>query len=76
MDNSFVYEIRVEGSLADRWSTWFDGLTIRREPNGETVLCGELADDAALHGILAKVRDLNLRLISIERKSSNVSDQC
>ncbi len=70
MDQECIYEIRVQGSLADRWSSWFEGLTIRREPNGETVLSGPLPDQAALHGVLARVRDLNLVLISVRRNPS------
>ena len=60
-----VYEIRVKGPLDPRWSEWFDGLQITNEPNGEALLSGYIADQAALHGALAKVRDLNLQLISV-----------
>ena len=67
-----VYEIRVKGHLDPRWSEWFDGLQITNEPNGETLLWGYIPNQAALHGVLARVRDLNLQLISI---SSVVSDQ-
>lgn len=67
MGDSVIYEIRVEGFLADRWSQWFEGLTIRRAADGETVLRGPLVDQAALHGVLAKIRDLNLDLISVTR---------
>ncbi len=70
MDQECIYEIRVQGSLADRWTLWFEGLTIHREPNGETVLSGPLPDQAALHGVLARVRDLNLVLISVGRNRS------
>ncbi|MBK9713062.1 MAG: hypothetical protein IPO81_17390 [Kouleothrix sp.] len=70
MDDVFVYEIRVEGLLDQRWSAWFEGLAIGREPNGETRLCGALVDQAALHGVLAKIRDLNLVLVSVNRQSS------
>jgi hypothetical protein len=59
------YEIRVKGHLDPRWSEWFDGLQIANEPNGETLLSGYLPDQAALHGILARMRDLNLQLISV-----------
>ncbi len=59
------YEIRVKGHLDLRWSEWFDGLRITNGPNGETLLSGYIADQAALHGVLAKVRDLNLQLISV-----------
>jgi hypothetical protein len=60
------YEIRVEGLLGQTWSAWFDGLDVTTE-GGQSVLTGELADDAALHGVLAKVRDLGLQLISVRR---------
>ena len=60
-----VYEIRVKGHLDPRWSEWFDGLQITNEPNGEALLSGHVPDQAALHGVLAKVRDLNLQLISV-----------
>ncbi len=69
MDEAFVYEMRVEGFLADRGSEWFDGLAIRREPSGQTVLRGRLADQAALHGVLARIRDLNLGIVSVTRQS-------
>ena len=60
-----VYEIRVKGHLDPRWSEWFDGLQVTNEPNGEALLSGYIADQAALHGALAKVRDLNLLLLSV-----------
>ncbi len=60
-----VYRIRIKGHLDSHWSEWFDGLTITNEPNGESVLAGPIADQAALHGILAKVRDLGLTLVSV-----------
>jgi len=60
------YEIRVKGHLAVDWSDWFEGLTVRQEASGETVLCG-LLDQAALHGVLAKVRDLGLVLVAVNR---------
>ena len=53
------YEIRVKGHLDPRWSEWFDGLQITNEPNGEALLSGHIPDQAALHGVLARVRDLN-----------------
>jgi hypothetical protein len=61
------YEIRVYGVLDQRWSDWFDGLQLSGEPGGVTVIAGEVADQAALHGLLAKVRDLNLPLLSVHR---------
>ena len=62
------YEIRIEGLLDDRWSEWFDGLQISGQPSSEvTVIAGEVADQAALHGLLAKIRDFGLPLISLRR---------
>ncbi len=63
--NAKVYEIRLKGHLDARWAEWFDGLTITLEENGSTLLSGPLADQAALHGILKKVRDLGLTLLSV-----------
>ena len=60
-----VYEIRVKGHLGGRWSEWFDGLEITNLENGEALLSGEIADQAALHGVLAKVRDLGLPLVAV-----------
>lgn len=62
-----VYEIRVQGRLDQRWTTWFEGLAITYEDDNITLLRGQLADEAALHGILIKVRDLALPLISLSR---------
>ena len=62
-----TYQIRVRGHLASRWTEWFDGLTIENQPNGEALICGPVTDQAALHGLLVKVRDLNLPLISVNR---------
>ncbi len=59
------YEIRLEGHLNDRWSDWFEGLTITLEDNGDTLLTGLAIDQAALHGLLRKVRDLGLPLVSV-----------
>jgi hypothetical protein len=71
MDKSFIYEIRIEGCLTDRWSDWFDGLAIRSEPNGETILVGLICDQAALFGMLNKIHALNLSLISVIRKPTD-----
>jgi hypothetical protein len=62
-----VYEICVHGRLGPEWSDWFDGLTISHQANGESVLTGPVPDQAALHGILVKIRDLGLPLLSISR---------
>ena len=61
------YEIQVEGQLPSDWSNWFEGLDIQCGPGGESTLSGPVADQAALHGVLAKVRDLNLKLIAVNR---------
>ena len=62
-----VYEIRIEGHLGPQWADWFEVLTITQEANGDTLLTGPLADQAALHGLLRKVRDLGLPLLSVRR---------
>lgn len=61
------YVIRVKGHLAPRWSEWFEGLTITPTESGETLLFGLIQDLAALHGLLARIRDLNLTLVSVNR---------
>ena len=61
------YEIRIKGHLDDRWAAWFGGLTLTREDNGETLLTGPVVDQAALHGLLRKVRDLGVPLLSVSR---------
>ena len=62
------YEIRLKGHLNARWADWFDGLTLTRESDGTTVLRGSVVDQAALHGVLSKVRDLGLPLIAVNRR--------
>ena len=59
------YEIRLRGHLASRWAAWFDGLNLSNENDGTTILRGPVADQAALHGLLQKVRDLGLPLVSV-----------
>ena len=61
-----LYEIRVAGHLSANWEARFEGMSMRREPEGETVLSGML-DQAALHGVLVRIRDLGLNLISVNR---------
>ena len=68
------YAIRVRGHLDPRWSEWFDGLTVTQVEPGETLLSGPIADQAALHGLLAKIRDLNLTLISVTRTDRDPSN--
>jgi hypothetical protein len=60
-----IFEIRLQGHLDTRWSDWFEGMTITQTEDGDTVLAGPVADQAALHGLLKKVRDLGLPLLSI-----------
>jgi hypothetical protein len=62
-----TYEIRVEGILDECWSDWFDGMQVTCRPDGVTTIAGPVTDQAALHGLLAKVRDLALPLISVRR---------
>jgi hypothetical protein len=62
-----IYEIRVQGHLDQRWSAWFAGLAISYDADDNTVLRGPLVDEAALHGVLIKVRDLTLPLLSVNR---------
>jgi hypothetical protein len=71
MDKPFVYAIRVEGHLTERWSDWFGGLAICNEPDGVTILRGSLSDQAALLGILNKINALNLTLVSVTRSATN-----
>lgn len=68
LDGPAVYEFRVAQSLSDQWAAWFDGLDLARDDQGNTLLSGAIVDQAALHGVLAKIRDLNLILLSVMRK--------
>jgi hypothetical protein len=72
-----VYEIRVEGHLGDSWSPWLGDLTICHEENSQTVLSGPLPDEPALHGVLARIRDLGLPLVEVKRLAteSTVTDE-
>jgi hypothetical protein len=64
-DEPGLYEIRIKGHLEDRWADWFEGMTITLEEDGDTLLSGPVADQAALHGLLKRVRDLGLPLLSV-----------
>ena len=70
-----VYQIRIEGHLGDQWADWFGGLTITLEENGNTLLIGPVVDQAALFGLLKKVRDLGLPLVSIDCVEPGTEDQ-
>ncbi len=67
LDRPMVYQIRIKGHLGPRWTDWFGGMTITLEDNGDTLLTGPVVDQAALHGLLRRVRDLGLPLISVTR---------
>lgn len=66
-----VYQIRIGGHLGCQWAEWFEGLTLTPEENGDTVLTGPVADQDALYGLLRKVRDLGMPLISVNRVESD-----
>ena len=66
-ESGTIYQIRVEGHLDRRWSDWFDGFTITYPSDNETLLQGRVVDQAALHGLLMKIRDLGLSLLSVRR---------
>jgi hypothetical protein len=65
-NHPMIYQIRIEGHLGPEWSDWFEGLTITLEDNGDTLLTGPVIDQAALHGLLKKVRDLGMPLLSVD----------
>jgi hypothetical protein len=69
-----VYQIRVKSHLGSDWTDWFDGLTITREEHGETLLTGLVIDQAALHGLLRKVRDLGMTLVSVNCLKTDQAD--
>ena len=74
-DRESIYQIRVKGKLDPQWSDWFDGLMITPQEGDETLLAGPVADQAALHGLLAKIRDLGLPLLLVERLKDTPSPQ-
>jgi len=71
---STSYVITIRGHLEDHWSVWFEGLTITNRDNGEATIAGPVADQAALHGLLAKIRDLGLPLIAVVPDSKAMDD--
>ncbi len=73
--NAKVYEIRLKGHLDVRWTTWFDDQTVTLDENGDTLLSGPIADQAALYGLLRKVRDLGMPLVSVVTVQSNRSEK-
>ncbi len=73
LEKPYFYEIRIEGQITDRWSDWFEGLTIRNVPDDDTILSGMICDQAALFGVLNKIHGLNLKLVSINRIEERTS---
>jgi hypothetical protein len=67
MHGPALYEIRLQGRLSARWVAWFEGMAVVANPDGTTLLSGVLADQAALHGLLAQIRDLGLPLLAVAR---------
>jgi hypothetical protein len=72
-DEPAVYQIRVKGNVDCTWSNWFHGFTIAPQANDQALLTGPVADQAALYGLLSRIRDLGLPLLSIERVQTSVT---
>jgi hypothetical protein len=70
-----AYQIRIKGHLVDEWMDWFGGMTITLEENGDTLLTGPVADQAALYGLLRRLRDLGMQLVSINRVDTDKQDR-
>ena len=74
-DQPRVYQIRIRGHLSPQWADWFEGLTITLEEDGDTLLTGPVVDQSALHGLLKKVRDLGMPLVSVNQVQCNETHQ-
>ena len=70
-----VYQIRIKGHLSDQWTGWFEDLTITLEEDGDTLLTGPVPDQAALFGLLRRVRDLGMQLVSVNRVDTDNQDR-
>ena len=70
-NNPTIYEIKIQGHLDARWSEWLYGMTITCENDGGTILCGPLPDQTVLHSVLTRIRDMNLKLISVNQIKSD-----
>lgn len=66
-DEPTVYQIRIRGHLREEWTEWFEGLSITLEENGDTLLTGAVPDQSALHGLLKRIRDMGMTLVSVNR---------
>jgi len=66
-EESFIYQIRIHGQIGPQWTNWFDGMSINMEENGDTLLTGPVIDQAALFGLLRKVRDTGMPLVSVNQ---------
>lgn len=73
-DKPTIYQIRIGSQLSEHWTAWFDQMTLTKAENGDTLFTGPVADQAALHGLLRKVRDLGLPLISVNQIQSGQED--
>jgi hypothetical protein len=73
-DQPIVYQIRIKGHLSGQWTAWFEGLTITLEEDGNTLLTGPVLDQAALHGLLKKVRDLGMPLLLVHSTGPGPQD--
>jgi hypothetical protein len=68
-----TYEIRIDGELDPGWADWFEGMEVRPQGDGSTLLRGQVEDQAALHGVLARVRDLGVTLLSVRKENEKCS---
>lgn len=66
-DQPMIYQIRIKGHLDDQWVEWFEGMSITLDDDGDTLLTGPVIDQSALHGLLKKIRDLGMVLVSVNR---------
>ena len=73
-DQRIVYQIRIKGHLGSQWTNWFEGLTVTLEEEGSTLLSGPVVDQSALHGILKKIRDLGMPLLSVNSVETGTQD--
>ena len=74
LDQTVVYQIRIRGHLGSQWADWFEGMAIKLADNGDSLLTGPVVDQAALHGLLKKVRDLGMPLVSVSPVESGQAE--